>query len=123
MCGEQDEPQRIVTNRHESSRTVTKDYDSSQEKEKDKEYKERLSIESRKKFTPPTLEEIESYIREQRYTVDAERFLNYYTANGWIVGKSHMKDWRAAVRSWQSREPKRETAYRNADFEKLEIKL
>jgi hypothetical protein len=34
-------------------------------------------------------------------TVDPERFFNYYTSNGWKVGKNPMKDWKAAVRSWE----------------------
>lgn len=110
-------------NRSEPKRTEANPSEPKPKEKKRKEYKEILSNESTKKFVPPTLEEIVSYIREQRYSVDAEKFLNYYTANGWLIGKSHMKDWRAAVRSWQSREPKRQTAYRNADLERLEVQL
>ena len=53
-----------------------------------------------KPFTPPTLEEVQAYIAERTLAVDAERFMDYYTANGWMVGKNHMKDWKAAVRHW-----------------------
>lgn len=56
---------------------------------------------STKRFTKPTLEEIKNYIAENSYTVDAERFLDYYESNGWRVGKNPMKNWKAAVRSWQ----------------------
>lgn len=60
--------------------------------------------ESKKKntrFAPPTLAEIKAYITEKGFRVDAERFLDYYTANGWMVGKNKMKDWKAAVRNWE----------------------
>lgn len=56
-----------------------------------------------KRFTPPSLDEIQSYITEKNYSVIAERFLNHYESNGWMVGKTKMKDWKAAVRNWHSR--------------------
>ena len=67
------------------------------EKEKDIE-KESKPL---KRFTAPTLEEVKAYCVERKNNVDAERFINYYTANGWKVGKNPMKDWKAAVRSWE----------------------
>lgn len=54
-----------------------------------------------KRFTAPALEEVKEYCAERKNNVDPERFINYYTANGWKVGKNPMKDWRAAVRSWE----------------------
>ena len=58
-------------------------------------------IEPPKRFTAPTIEEVKEYCSERKNGVDAERFVNYYTANGWKVGKNPMKDWKAAVRSWE----------------------
>ena len=55
---------------------------------------------SNKRFTHPTVEEVEDYINEKGYNIDAHKFIDYYTANGWRVGKSPMKDWKAAVRNW-----------------------
>ncbi len=52
-------------------------------------------------FVPPSLEEIEEYCRERNNDVDAEKFINYYQSNGWRVGKNKMKDWKAAVRTWE----------------------
>lgn len=61
-----------------------------------------LSIGTRaKKFTPPTLEEVVAYCKERNNSVDPERWLSYYQANGWRVGKNPMKDWKAAVRTWE----------------------
>lgn len=89
-----------------------------EEKEKEKEYKEILSKESTKKdasrFLAPSLPEIESYIREKNLNdlVNAESFFTFYESKGWFVGKSKMKDWKAAVRGWASRtkEEKQTTA-------------
>lgn len=71
-------------------------------KKKEESIKETLSEESVKKkhFVPPTLQEVQEYIRQNGFGVDAERFVDYYTANGWHVGKQPMKDWKATVRNW-----------------------
>ena len=66
---------------------------------------ERLrSGESKKRFRPPTVEEVEAYCFERNNKVDAERFVDFYSSNGWRVGKNPMKDWKAAVRTWEKRE-------------------
>ena len=58
-----------------------------------------------KRFAPPTLENVSEYCREMGYTnVDAARFIDFYTSNGWMVGKNRMKDWKAAGRNWDRRE-------------------
>ena len=68
-----------------------------------KEIKEIKEIDSgkSKRFSPPTLLEVENYCFERKNTVDASKFIDYYTSNGWKVGKNSMKDWRAAVRTWE----------------------
>ena len=53
------------------------------------------------RFNPPTLEEIKSYCDERNNLVDPERFYDFYSAKGWMVGKNKMKDWKAAVRTWE----------------------
>lgn len=52
-------------------------------------------------FVPPTLEEVKAYIEERNNTVDPEKFFAYYEANGWKVGNSPMKNWKAAVMTWE----------------------
>ena len=54
-----------------------------------------------KRFTPPTVEEVRAYCQERGNHVDPERFVDFYSSKGWMVGKNHMKDWRAAVRTWE----------------------
>lgn len=59
---------------------------------------------ARHKFLPPTVEEVQAYCHEKGYAVDPGRFVDYYTSNGWRVGKNPMKDWKAAVRTWNRKE-------------------
>lgn len=78
------------------------DIEEDKEKEEDKENSSIPQAESRtKRFTPPTLEEVRSYCKERKNNVDAQRFIDYYESNGWQVGRNKMKDWRAAVRTWE----------------------
>ena len=53
------------------------------------------------RFTPPTVDEVKVYCQERGNSVDPERFVDFYASKGWLVGKTRMKDWRAAVRSWE----------------------
>jgi len=59
---------------------------------------------SYKSFTKPTIEDIKLYCEERKNTIDAEKFFDYYESNGWKVGKNSMKDWKAAVRTWEKNE-------------------
>ncbi len=59
---------------------------------------------SSSRFQKPTIEEIRQYCLEKGYNVDAEQFFNFYESKGWVVGKSPMKNWRAAVSTWNKRE-------------------
>lgn len=52
-------------------------------------------------FIRPTLEQVTQYCQERNNDVDPQRFMDYYTANGWKVGRNSMKDWKAAVRTWE----------------------
>ena len=58
------------------------------------------AIAKTKRFTKPTIAEIQTYCQEKNKTIDAERFWNFYESKGWKVGKNPMKDWRAAVCNW-----------------------
>lgn len=55
----------------------------------------------RRRFQPPTVDEASAYAEERGYSVDVTRFIDYYTANGWVQGRGKpIKDWRAALRNW-----------------------
>lgn len=60
-----------------------------------------LDFQVEKRFIKPTLEQVKQYCIERNNNVDCDRFVNYYESNGWKVGKSPMKDWKAAVRNWE----------------------
>lgn len=62
----------------------------------------RLDLLPRESFVKPSLDDVRSYCQERNNQVDAERWFNYYSSNGWKVGKNSMKDWRAAVRTWET---------------------
>lgn len=66
------------------------------------------------RFKKPTPDEIQSYCRERNNSVDALRFFDFYESKGWKVGRTPMKDWRAAVRTW---EQESETPRRPPHFE------
>lgn len=64
---------------------------------------------NRKRFTPPSVDEVRAYCQERKNRIDPEAFVDYYTANGWVQGKGkHIKDWKATVRTWESREKKKQ---------------
>lgn len=54
-----------------------------------------------KRFVPPTPEEVNAYCRERNNGIDGSEFCDFYTSKGWKVGKNPMKDWEAAVRTWE----------------------
>lgn len=54
-------------------------------------------------FTPPSLQEVRDYVKDQNYHVDPENFMDFYTSKNWYVGKNKMKDWKAALRTWERR--------------------
>lgn len=56
---------------------------------------------SAKRFVKPTVEEVRAYCKERNNNVDADKFISHYDSNGWKVGKTPMKDWKASVRTWE----------------------
>ena len=74
---------------------------------------------TRARFTPPSVEEVRAYIAKQGYWVDAQHFVDYYTSNGWMVGRNKMRDWKAAVRTWARKDNKGEKKTNNIFLEML----
>lgn len=67
----------------------------------------------RKRFEKPTLSEIEQYCIERNNNINAAHFYDYYESNGWKVGKNSMKDWKAAVRTWERSEYRKPNSKKN----------
>ena len=74
---------------------------------------------ARKRFSPPSADEVSTYCRERGNTVDAEQFCNFYASKGWRVGSQPMRDWKAAVRTWEKREGSGHVADRRISLDEL----
>lgn len=59
-------------------------------------------------FVPPSVEEVKAYCLERGNNIDPQYFVDFYEAKGWMLGKNKMKNWKAAVRTWEQRESKKE---------------
>lgn len=92
-CEQMQQMQANAANADKSSKDKDKD------KDKDDDKKGNGAREAR--FTPPSVEEVAAYCLERENNVDASRFVDFYSSKGWMVGKSKMKDWKAAVRNWE----------------------
>lgn len=97
----QTEPQ---TSRRQTTDEPQTDRNKNDKKEKNvNNDNNRDKAETAKRFTPPSIDEVQSYISEKGYSVDAESFVAFYTSKNWFVGKNKMKDWHAAVVTWEKR--------------------
>lgn len=66
-----------------------------------------------KVFSPPSIEEIKSFCKERNNKVNPQQFFDFYTAKNWMIGKNKMKNWQAAVRTWEVRDNGNTTGYKN----------
>lgn len=101
-----DDDDKQMTNKRQTDdkRTLYKEYKKTRIQENNNSACARVSHGdgvSIKKFIPPTVQEVRAYCMERGNDVDPERFVDFYEAKGWMVGKNKMKDWRAAVRNWE----------------------
>ena len=71
-----------------------------------------------KRFKPPSVEEVQAYCKERKNNVDAQRFVDFYEAKGWMLGKNKMKDWKAAVRTWERNDTNGQASRDNAENRK-----
>lgn len=101
----------------ESTTKVTNKSTNNQPHKRNKEIK---NIKNNNIFMRPTLEEVSEYCKERNNNVDPETFINFYESKGWYVGKTKMKDWKAAVRTWEKNrnyKPKTETKNYDTDYD------
>lgn len=89
---------------------------------------DKLSIEGegtkRKRFIPPSLEEVTAYCKERNNSVNPNSFVDFYEAKGWCIGKNKMKDWKAAIRTWENKsrqENKQQEPESDADLDKYRM--
>lgn len=74
-----------------------------------------------KRFTPPTVEEVQAYCQERRNNIDPEQFVDFYASKGWKVGNNSMKDWKACVRTWEKRGSSKNNQQSDVDKYKVVI--
>lgn len=55
-----------------------------------------------KEFSIPTVNEVAAYCQERENKIDPAAFIDFYSSKGWMIGKNKMKDWRAAIRTWEA---------------------
>ena len=58
------------------------------------------------RFTPPTLDDVNAYCQERNNHIDPQTFIDFYSSKGWMIGKNKMKDWKAAIRTWERHDNK-----------------
>lgn len=91
--------QNVPSNSTGNSRSITNLLPTIEEK-KEENIKEDTKV-SKKKFVPPTVEAVREYCQERNNGIDAQSFIDFYESKGWMIGKNKMKDWKAAVRTWE----------------------
>ena len=57
-----------------------------------------------RRFTPPSVDDVSQYCTERKNQINPQSFIDFYSAKGWLIGKTPMKDWQAAVRTWEARQ-------------------
>lgn len=82
-----------------------------------KDNKEQQGVKTRKRFTPPTVDEVAAYCRERGNVVDAQRFVDFYASKGWKVGNAGMRDWHAAVRNWERQDSTKNGGGKNGGYD------
>ena len=94
--------QKLLKDVNDMSMTSQPCHDTDRDKEVDIDKEKEINNRGKtKRFTPPTLEEVKAYCAERNKGVDPECWMDHYESNGWMVGKNKMKDWKAAVRTWE----------------------
>lgn len=110
------------------------DKDKEKDKEKDKDIIINDNNKKSRRFTPPSLQEVRDYCSQRGNKVDPEQFIDFYESKGWKVGAAAMKDWKAAVRTWEKRDTVRkheqnqknrfnQFEQRDYDYDALEAEL
>lgn len=79
------------------------DIDIEEDIDKNKNIKENNTKEKSSRFSPPSLEEVTAFCKERNNNIDPEQFIAFYESKGWKIGKNPMKDWKAAIITWEKR--------------------
>lgn len=90
----------------ETEANTKQDSSECEAKEKEKEKEKEKVKDNNKIFKPPSVDDVRAYCTERGNNVDPQSFVDFYESKGWMIGKNKMKDWKAAVRTWERGETK-----------------
>ena len=91
------------------------------EKELELDSSAKSTTTKRKRFEKPSISDIKQYCMERNNNIDASQFFDYYESNGWKVGKNSMKDWKAAVRTWERSEYRKPNSKKNSKEDAINV--
>lgn len=107
-CKEAEKPTETCENLSKPIETYENPYkDKDKVKDKDNKEIDKEGAKPLKRFTPPTVEEVESYCKERGNSINPQTFVDFYASKGWRVGNNPMRDWKACVRTWEQRDNNR----------------
>ena len=86
------------------SQPIPKRFPTKEEYKEIKNLKKEVPKGTKKKFGPPSVDDVRTYCQERGNGIDPEYFVDFYKAKDWMIGKNKMKDWKAAVRTWERAE-------------------
>lgn len=93
----------VLNSKNESAKYEEKRIEENR-REVEEEEKRKEEKKERKRFAPPTVDDVRAYCTERGNGIDPQRFVDFYQSKGWKVGNNTMKDWKAAVRTWEQRD-------------------
>ena len=105
---------RSKNRQKKDKKNISKTYDEHMENENENETIN-INRTKKEKFQKPTVEEIKIYCSERKNNINPEQFFDFYQSKGWLVGKTPMKDWKAAVRTWEQKDKKQGDNYDPTD--------
>lgn len=127
--------EKCETNRNNRQRPITTVNDRQRPSTTDPKINNNINIkeislkgdkEKRTRFSPPTVDEVAAYCMERGNKVNAQTFVDFYAASGWMRGKNPIRDWRACVRTWEQRDgqrsPQKPKVLRAQDYEQREYR-
>ena len=111
----------VTQMKHLCNGEIEKELEKDKEIDKEIDSSAKSTTTKRKRFEKPTLSQITQYCLERNNNVNAEQFYDYYESNGWKVGKNAMKDWKAAVRTWERSEYRKPNSKKHSKEDAINV--
>lgn len=109
--------QQVHNEQHNQPHTNNNDKNDKNDKNIKKENTTYFPKKEKSQFSVPSVEEVAAYCRNRQNGIDAEQFVDFYESKGWMIGKNKMKNWQAAVRTWERMNRKDNTEPNNGLLE------